>query len=116
MSIATDKAKIIFGNNLTYWLNRKGKQQVDLALELGITKGAVSQWCNGKKAPSAETAKKVADYLGIKLSDLTDERQPLTDDNLKFALFGGDGEITDAQLNEVKKFAQYIKERDKNDK
>ena len=36
----------------------------------------------------------------------------VSDEDLKFALFGG-GEITDEQLNEVKNFAKFIKERDK---
>lgn len=115
MSLVTENAKIIFGKNLTYWLNKKGKQQIDLVIELGVTKGAVSQWCNGKKSPSTETARKIADFLNIKLSDLTDERILVDDKSLKFALFGGDKEITDEQLEEVKRFAKFVKERDKNE-
>lgn len=38
-----------------------------------------------------------------------------TDRELKFALFDGDKEITDEQLDEVKRFAKFIKERDKNE-
>ena len=34
----------------------------------------------------------------------------------KFALSGGEGVITDEQYEEVKKFVQFIKERDGNDK
>lgn len=115
MSLVTENAKIIFGKNLTYWLKKKGKQQIDLVAELGVTKGAVSQWCNGKKAPSVETARKIANFLNIKLSDLTDERIFVDDESLKFALFGGDKEITDEQLEEVKRFAKFVKDRDKNE-
>ena len=42
-------------------------------------------------------------------------RQP-TDAELKFALFDGDQNITDAQFEEVKRFAQFIRERDRRDK
>ena len=35
----------------------------------------------------------------------------ISDDDLKFALFGG-GPVSDAQLEEVKRFARFIKERD----
>ena len=37
----------------------------------------------------------------------------VTDEDLKFALFGG-GDVTDAQFEEVKNFARFIKERDAN--
>lgn len=35
---------------------------------------------------------------------------------LKFALFGGDGEITDEMFDEVKRFAAYIKQREQDKK
>lgn len=38
--------------------------------------------------------------------------QGVTDDDIKFALFGGDGEITDAMYEEVKQFAQMVKMRE----
>ena len=38
--------------------------------------------------------------------------QGVTDDDIKFALFGGDGEITDAMYEEVKRFAQMVKMRE----
>ena len=41
--------------------------------------------------------------------------QVISDDVLKFALFGGDKEITDAQLEEVKRFAKFVKERENNE-
>jgi hypothetical protein len=33
----------------------------------------------------------------------------VTDEDIKFALFGGDGEITDEMYEEVKRFAAFIK-------
>ena len=39
------------------------------------------------------------------------QRSPASDDDLKFALFGSSKDITDAQFEEVKRFAQFIKER-----
>ena len=45
-------------------------------------------------------------YMGCK----TEER-PVTDAELKFALFG-DGDISDEKLDEVKRFAEFIKARD----
>ena len=74
MSIATEKAKRVFAENLVYQLDSKGKTQTELAEHLGVTKGAVSQWCSGYRSPSAKMAIKIAEWLNIKLSDLTDEK------------------------------------------
>lgn len=36
----------------------------------------------------------------------------VTDEDIKFALFGGDGEITDSMYEEVKRFAAFLKQRE----
>lgn len=74
MSIATEKAKQIFADNLVYWLDKRGRTQTQLAEHLNVTKGAVNQWCKGYRSPSAKMAIAIAEYLNIKLSDLTDEK------------------------------------------
>lgn len=57
-------------------------------------------------ALSASEAELMNMYMGHK----TEER-PVTDTELKFALFG-DGDISDEKLDEVKRFAEFIKARD----
>ena len=44
---------------------KKGVQQKELALELGISSAAVSNWEKGKSDPSGERLKKLADYFGV---------------------------------------------------
>ena len=39
-------------------------------------------------------------------------KRPVSDEDIKFALFGGDGDITDAMYEEVKRFAAFIKHRE----
>ena len=39
-------------------------------------------------------------------------RPVIRDEDIKFALFGGDAEITDEQFEEVKRFAQFVKMRE----
>ena len=39
-------------------------------------------------------------------------RSAVSDEDIKFALFGGDGEITDAMYEEVKQFAAFIRQRE----
>ena len=39
-------------------------------------------------------------------------KRSVSDDDIKFALFGGDGEITDAMYDEVRQFAAMVKLRE----
>ena len=63
----------------------------------------------------------IGKYLDIPVSriltgednaQLEPAKQTVTDADIKFALFGGDGEITDAMYEEVKRFAAFIKQRE----
>lgn len=72
-----------------------------------------------------DRAQIIADYLGISITSILtgEEKAPadtgkrsVSDDEIKFALFGGDGEITDAMYEEVRNFAAYVKQREANKK
>ena len=63
----------------------------------------------------------IAEFFGITPEEiLTGEKETaprtpgrsISDEDIKFALFGGDGEITDAMFDEVKQFAAFIKKRE----
>ncbi len=90
--------------------------------DIGLNRSAVAKWKSGGR-PNGTTAAKLADYFGVTtdyLLEQTDERAPATpvrtvsDEDIKFALFGGDGEITDAMFDEVKRFAAFIRQREEN--
>ena len=86
--------------------------------DIGLNRSAVAKWKDGGK-PNGTTAAKLAAYFGVTTDYLlgqSEERGPVrravSDEDIKFALFGGDGEITDEMYDEVKRFAQFIKQRD----
>ena len=89
--------------------------------DIGLNRSAVAKWKSGGR-PNGTTAAKLADYFCVTtdyLLEQTDERisteprRPVSDEDIKFALFGGDGEITDAMFDEVKRFAAFIRQREK---
>lgn len=118
-----------------------GKSPSAVAVEVGISKSAVSTWKNMGRIPKMEQLQKLADYFQVsvdylvgnvnepffyldnkrilaEINSVDDENDPsqkteVSDDDIKFALFGG-GPVTDAQFEEVKQFARFIKERDAN--
>ena len=68
----------------------------------------------------------IANALGIQAASLLgweNKKMPteagehnVTDDDIKFALFGGDGEITDSMYEEVRSFAAFVKRREEQKK
>lgn len=99
-----------------------------MSSDLGMSRSFMTELRKGRaKGIKAETAQKIADYFGVSVGYLlgteetekaptSDGERPVSDDDIKFALFGGDGEITDAMYDEVKRFAQMVKLREEAEK
>jgi transcriptional regulator with XRE-family HTH domain len=109
----------MFYDNFARLCEEHGISPSNLAVRLGISKGTFSNWKRGAE-PLNPTKKKIADYFGLSVSELTSGKTntpagkaDVTEDDIKFALFGGDRDVTDAQWEEVKRFAAYIRERDR---
>jgi transcriptional regulator with XRE-family HTH domain len=97
-------------------------EQKQLAIDLGVSQPTISDWENGRKIPSAKSTEKLADYFNVTIDYLLgrtdtptapdaekDTSHEVSDEDIKFALFDGDGEITDEMFEEVKAFAQFVK-------
>ena len=118
-----DEIRAIFAKNLNAMLDNRDKSQIEVANTLGIKQSTFSSWCTGAKMPRMDKVQALADYFGVMKSDLIEDKQTLessgtqskqkaTDDDIKFALFNGDvDEITDEMYEDVKRFAQFIKEK-----
>ena len=53
---------------------KKDMTQEALAHEMGVTQAAVSQWENGVTIPQTRDLLKLADVLGVSVSDLIGEK------------------------------------------
>lgn len=106
-------------------MEMKQMKAVDLANKTGIDRGSLSHYINGSYKPSSVNTDKLAEALGVDVAWLmgydvpmtrSDPSSPVSDDDIKFALFGGAEDVTDAQFEEIKAFARFVRERDKNEK
>ena len=95
--------------------------------DLDISRGVIGDLKAGRtKTLSAQNLAKISEYFGVTTDYLlTGEKakaptpsdgRTVSDDDIKFALFGGDGDITDAMYDEVKRFAQMVKLREEAEK
>lgn len=64
----------VFAENLTYHMNRNGINGVTLANYMGVSSATISDWMHGKKMPRVDKIKSLANYFGIKMTDLVDEK------------------------------------------
>ena len=91
-----------------------------LAGVLGVSNTSVSNWEKGLSRPDADMIQNLCGILSLQANDFygmneapaESSRRPVSDEDIKFALFGGDGEITDAMYDEVKRFAAFLKQRE----
>lgn len=62
-------------DNLIFYSKAKGVSQKDLAIALGVSQAAVSHWFKGDNSPNIEIVSKIAEILGVRISDLLNERE-----------------------------------------
>lgn len=72
MSIGDEKR--IFSKNLNYYLRSHQKTQKEVAEKLGISLSTFSSWCTGNKMPRMGKIQALADYFGVKKSDLIEDK------------------------------------------
>ena len=110
----------MFFNRFKALCDEKGISVYRACTDIGLNRSAVAKWKSGGK-PNGTTAALLADYFGVTtdyLLEQTEQRAPtesrpaVSDEDIKFALFGGSGEITDAMYEEVKQFAAFLKQRE----
>ena len=94
--------------------------QRQLAEKIGVSNTSISNWEKGLSRPDADLIQKLCEVLHLQPNDIygTNDapvesgRRVVSDEDIKFALFGGDGEISDAMFDEVKRFAAFLKQRE----
>ena len=65
-----DETKRIFSANLINLINASGKQQIDVAREMGFSTSTINNWCKGNSFPTTGRLQIIADYFGIGKEEL----------------------------------------------
>ena len=68
-------AKII-SKNLKRLAYEHGKQQIDIARDLGINRATLSAWMNGTRTPKVSKIDMFCEYFGVLRSDITEPYDP----------------------------------------
>ena len=108
-----------FFDQLVALCKEKGVSPNFVAKEIGASSGSVTAWKQGA-LPRGATLSKIAEYFNVSTDYLLGNSRASThgskfsirDEDIKFALFGGDGEVTPEMYEEVKRFAAMVKLRE----
>lgn len=64
-----------FYNNYVALCNSSGIAPSRAAIEIGLSKTAVNGWKTGRSNPTDATAQKIADYFGVPVSELYEDKK-----------------------------------------
>lgn len=114
----------IFIDNLKKLLEEKHVTAQEFAKAINVSPSTVSMWLTSKSLPRMDLLDKIADYFNIDVADLylaPSERNDLIK-KVRAAMglppttyavhFDGD-EYTEAELEEIRKFAEFVKSKRK---
>ena len=121
ISVTDDDLKValMFKDNFERALKNSQKTLYALSKETGISPGQLHDYKSGRRIPKIQTCEKIAKSLNVTVDYLlgrSEEKQAakdVTEDDIKVALFGGDSDVTDEMWEEVKSFAQFVKNKGK---
>ena len=98
-----------FYENLKLAREQKGLSQKDVAEKIGVAKSTYSLYESGNREPNVQTIKKIANALDVSADELLGiDTEPIT----LAAHFEGD-EYTKEELDEIRQFAEFVKNRRK---
>lgn len=73
--------KEIFAKNLKYYIERSGRDRRQLAEIWGFPYSTVTEWINARKYPRIDKIEIMANYFGIDMSDLIEEKEKPTEND-----------------------------------
>ena len=63
----------IFSKNLIRYLSESNKTQKEVAIAIGVSAGTFCDWVKGRAYPRMDKVQMLAEYFGIKKSDLVED-------------------------------------------
>lgn len=94
-----------FNENLKTARERRGLSQKEMAERIGVAKSTYSLYESGNREPNVQTIKKIADILNVS----ADELLGLDEIPQTIAAHFDGSEYTEDELEEIRKFAEFVK-------
>lgn len=76
--MSDDKVREIFSNNLIRLLNKKDRNQYELADYMGVSSQTITNYVRGYNLPRMDKVDKIAKFFGVSRDDLLSEQNKTT--------------------------------------
>jgi repressor LexA len=86
--------KETFARNLSYYIDKHGKEQKEIAEIVGVAPSTFNAWVKAKKYPRMDKVELLANYFGILKSDLIEEHNG-THSNRTISITDGEQKLLD---------------------
>ncbi|HEM5273287.1 TPA: helix-turn-helix domain-containing protein [Streptococcus suis] len=112
----------VIAENITYYRKQRGITQKELAIEVGITPSTMTDYMKLRSAPSFGVIQKLADYFGIKKSDIDttfkEEHPTPTEapDSLLTEILDKVAQLSTPDKTELVRFTSELLEREEADR
>ena len=117
-----NRGGLVFYDRFIYLCSQKGVSPSRAAMDAGISKSLVTKWKNNNaKDPSPDVIRKLSKYFNISVSELLGEEiekaptedgeRSVSDDDIMFALWGDTDDVGKDDLDDVKRYAAFVRER-----
>ncbi|MGJ8729320.1 helix-turn-helix domain-containing protein [Listeria aquatica] len=101
----------MFANTLKELRKKENLTQGQLSMKLGISRDTLANYEIGRREPDFETLKKIAKYFGVSTDYLLGNDEMNESDVVAAHM---DDDLTDEQKEEIYRYIEAIKIRDKN--
>lgn len=103
----------IIAANIKKYLDSSEYNQTTLSEKVGISKSTMSDYLNLRSKPSHGVLQKIADAFGIGKSDIDTTYKDKTNDNVALLAAHLDDDVSEAEMEEITNFIEYIKHKNK---
>ena len=93
----------------------------ELGAALGLAESTISQYETGKRQPDYETLLRLGEFFGVSIDYLLgqetekaptkDGERTISDEDIMFALWGEQNDMDKEDLEDVKRYAAFVRER-----
>lgn len=103
----------IFTENLKRLINSNNMTRAEFAQKIDVSASTVSMWFSGKSSPRMDLLDKIADLFKIEVAELYVDRTKTNAAPITLAAHFDGNEYTEEDLEEIRQFAEFVKNRKK---
>ena len=111
----------IFNDRIKPLFEKSNLSNKDLEIKIGLPRSIIYDWSNGRSKSYNKYIPQIAEFFDVSIEYLTGKsenkknyKEDITDEDIKFALFGGEEGVSDEAYEEVKEFVKFVKQKYKN--